>query len=141
MKEPEIVLRPSQWLNAGWILFGLVGIPFVVPPLIAIYKVIETHCHRYDFYEDHILESYGVFSVIRREVHYFRVKSMLIDEPFLYRLVDLSSVHIKTSDQFNQEFTLKAIPVVGRTLVDDLKAVVKAERKHHNVREFDMYDL
>jgi membrane protein YdbS with pleckstrin-like domain len=140
MKEPELTLRPSQWLNSGWILFGLVGIPFVVPTLIAIFKMVETYCHRYDFYEDHILESKGIFNVIRREVHYFRVKSILIDEPFLYRVVDLSSIHIKTSDQFNQEFTLKAIPV-GRTLVNDLKAVVKVERAHHNVREFDMYDL
>lgn len=140
MREPELTLRPSQWLNAGWILFGLVGIPFVVPPLIAIYKMIETHCHRYDFYEDHILESKGVFSVTRNEIHYFRVKSIQIDEPFLYRLVSLSNIHIKTSDQYTMEFTLQALPV-GRTLVDDLKAVVKAERKHHNVREFDMYDL
>jgi hypothetical protein len=38
------------------------------------------------------------------------------------------------------EFTLKAIPV-GKTLVNDLRTVVKAERKAHNVREFDMYDL
>jgi hypothetical protein len=35
---------------------------------------------------------------------------------------------------------LKAVPV-GRTLVNDLRNVVRAERKEHNVREFDMYDL
>lgn len=140
MNEPEITLKPSQWLNAGWILFGLAGIMFVIPPLIAIWKIIELYCHKYDFYEDHILESNGVFTVTRNEIHYFRIKSIQIDEPFLYRLVDLSSLHIKTSDQYTMEFTLKAIPV-GRTLVDDLRAVVKAERKAHNVREFDMYDL
>lgn len=140
MNEPEITLRPSQWLNAGWILFGLVGIPLVFPTVIAIYKMIETHCHRYDFYEDHILESKGVFSVIRNEVHYFRIKSIQVEEPFLHRVVDISNVHIKTSDQYMLDFTLKALPV-GRTLVKDLKRVVKVERKAHNVREFDMYDL
>ena len=140
MNEPEITLRPSQWLNAGWILFGLAGIMFVIPPLITIYKMIETYCHRYDFYEDHILESKGVFNVTRNEIHYFRVKSIQVDEPFLYRLVDISNIRIITSDQFIKEFTLKAVPV-GRTLVNDLRAVVKAERKAHNVREFDMYDL
>jgi uncharacterized membrane protein YdbT with pleckstrin-like domain len=140
MNEPEITLRPSQWTNLGWILFGLGGIMFVIPPLIAIYKMIETYCIRYDFYEDHILESKGVFSVTRNEIHYFRVKSIQIDEPFLYRLVSLSNIHIKTSDQYTMEFTLRALPV-GRTLVNDLRAVVKAERKNHSVREFDMYDL
>lgn len=140
MNEPEITLKPSQWLNAGWILFGLAGIMFVIPPLIAIWKMIELYYHKYDFYEDHILESNGVFTVTRNEIHYFRIKSIQIDEPFLYRLVGLSSLHIKTSDQYTMEFTLKAIPV-GKTLVNDLRAVVKLERKAHNVREFDMYDL
>jgi uncharacterized membrane protein YdbT with pleckstrin-like domain len=140
MNEPELTLRPSQWLNAGWILFGLVGIPLVLPTIAAIWKVVETYCHRYDLYEDHILESTGVFTVTRNEIHYFRIKSIQIDEPFLYRLVGLSNIHIKTSDQFMMDFTLKAVPV-GRTLVNDLRNVVRAERKAHNVREFDMYDL
>jgi len=140
MNEPEITLRPSQWINSGWILFGLVGLPFVIPPLIAIWKMIETHCHRYDFYEDHILESNGVFDVTRNEIHYFRIKSIQIEEPFLYRVVEISNIHIKTSDQFNQEVTLRALPV-GKTLVTDLRRVVKSERKAHSVREFDMYDL
>lgn len=140
MDEPEITLRPSQWLNTGWIMFGLVGIPFILPPLIALFKMLELYCHRYDFYETHILESKGIFSVTRNEVHYFRIKSIQVEEPFLYRLVNLTTVHIKTSDQFNKEFVLKAIPV-GKSLVQDLRNVVKAERKMHNVREFDMYDL
>ena len=121
-------------------MFGLIGIPIVLPTLVAIYKMIELHCHRYDFYEDHILETKGVFSVVRNEIHYFRIKSIQIEEPFLYRLVDITNVHIKTSDQFNKEVVLSAIPV-GRTLVSDLKRVVALERKNHNVREFDMYDL
>lgn len=140
MNEPELTLRPSQWLNTGWIMFGLIGIPIVLPTLVAIYKMIELHCHRYDFYVDHILETKGVFSVVRNEIHYFRIKSIQIEEPFLYRLVDITNVHIKTSDQFNKEVVLSAIPV-GRTLVSDLKRVVALERKNHNVREFDMYDL
>jgi uncharacterized membrane protein YdbT with pleckstrin-like domain len=140
MDKPEITLRPSQWLNTGWIMFGLVGIPFILPPIIALYKMIETYCHRYDFYETHILESKGVFNVLRNEVHYYRVKSIQVEEPLLYRLVGLTTVHIKTSDQFNKEFILKAIPV-GKSLVQDLRNVVKAERKMHNVREFDMYEL
>lgn len=140
MNEPELTLRPSQWINSGWILFGLVGIPFVIPTLIALFKMLETYCHRYDFYEDHILESKGIFSVTRNETHYYRIKSILMEEPFLYRVVDIYNIHIRTSDQYNQDVLLHAVPV-GKTLVDDLKRVVKLERKQHNVREFDMYEL
>lgn len=140
MNEPELTLRPSQWINAGWIMFGLVGIPLIFPPLIALFKMLETYCHRYDFYEDHIVESKGIFSITRNEIHFFRIKSIRMEEPFLYRIVDIYNIYIRTSDLFNQDVLLHAVPV-GKTLVDDLKRVVKLERKSHNVREFDMYDL
>lgn len=140
MNEPELTLRPSQWINAGWIMFGLVGIPLIFPPLIALFKMLETYCHRYDFYEDHIVESKGIFSITRNEIHFFRIKSIRMEEPFLYRVVDIYNIYIRTSDLFNQDVLLHAVPV-GKTLVDDLKRVVKLERKSHNVREFDMYDL
>lgn len=140
MNKLPLTLKPSQWTNAGWILFGLVGIMFVVPPLIAIYKIMETYCHRYDLYDNHILESTGVFTVTRNEINYFRVKSIQIEEPFLYRFVELHSIHIKTSDQYIKDFTIKAVPV-DSTLVKNLRNLVRSERKVHNVREFDMYDL
>lgn len=135
--NPELILRPSQWTNAGWIMFGLLGIPLVIPPLIALYKIIDVHCHRYQFYETHIIETKGVFSVTHSEIYYFRIKSIQVEEPLLYRLVGLSNIHIKTSDQYIREITINAIPV-GLTLVNDLRNVVKAERTNNNVRELDM---
>lgn len=133
----ELILRPSQWTNAGWIMFGLLGIPLVIPPLIALYKIIEVHCHRYQFYETHIIETKGVFNVTHSEVYYYRIKSIQVEEPLLFRLVGLSNIHIKTSDQYIREITVNAIPV-GLTLVNDLRNVVKVERKNNNVRELDM---
>jgi uncharacterized membrane protein YdbT with pleckstrin-like domain len=137
MKEPEIVLKPSQWTNIGWIVFGLVGIPLVIPPLIALYKIIEVYCHRYQFYETHIIETKGVFSITHSEIYYFRIKSIQVEEPLLFRLVGLSNIHIRTSDQYIRELTLSALPV-GKTLVTDLRNVVKVERANNNVRELDM---
>lgn len=133
----ELILRPSQWTNAGWIMFGLLGIPLVIPPLIALYKIIEVHCHRYQFYETHIIETKGVFSVTHSEIYYYRIKSIQVEEPLLFRLVGLSNIHIKTSDQYIREITINAIPV-GLTLVNDLRNVVKIERTNNNVRELDM---
>jgi uncharacterized membrane protein YdbT with pleckstrin-like domain len=135
--NPELILKPSQWINAGWIMFGLLGIPLVIPPLIALYKIIEVHCHRYQFYETHIIETKGVFNVTHSEIYYFRIKSIQVEEPLLFRLVGLSNIHIKTSDQYIRELTLSALPV-GETLVTDLRNVVKLERANNNVRELDM---
>lgn len=133
----ELILRPSQWTNAGWIMFGLLGIPLVIPPLIALYKIIEVHCHRYQFYETHIIETKGVLNVTHSEIYYYRIKSIQVEEPLLFRLVGLSNIHIKTSDQYIREITINAIPV-GLTLVNDLRNVVKVERTNNNVRELDM---
>ena len=86
------------------------------------------------------MESKGIFSITRNEIHFFRIKSIRMEEPFLYRVVDIYNIYIRTSDLFNQDVLLHAVPV-GKKLVDDMKRVVKLERKSHNVREFDMYDL
>lgn len=137
MNEPEIIMKPSQWINAGWIMFGLLGIPLLIPPLIALYKIIEVHCHRYSFYEAHIIETKGVFNVTHSEIYYFRIKSIQVGEPLLYRLVGLSNINIKTSDQYIREITINAVPV-GLILVSDLRNIVKLERKNNNVRELDL---
>ena len=118
-------------------MFGLLGIPLVIPPLIAIYKIIKVSCHRYDFYVDHILETKGVFTKVTNEVHYFRVKSMQLEEPLLYRLVGLSTLRIKSSDWYVPYLDIMAIPI-GETLMKDIKKVVSLERKNHQVREYDI---
>jgi uncharacterized membrane protein YdbT with pleckstrin-like domain len=134
---PELILKPSQWTNAGWIMFGLLGMPLVIPPLIALYKIADVYCHRYQFYETHIIETKGVFSITHSEIYYFRIKSIQVEEPLLFRLVGLSNIHIKTSDQYIRELTLSALPV-RETLLTDLRNVVKLERANNNVRELDM---
>lgn len=140
MEEIEMTLRPSQWINVGWILFGLLGIPLVIPPIIAIYKVIETYCHKYDFYPDIVLESSGVFDVTINEVHYYRIKSIRIEEPFLYRFVGLSDVYIRTSAPFHTELKIIAIPY-AKLFVSELRLAVETERKNKGVKELDIYEL
>jgi uncharacterized membrane protein YdbT with pleckstrin-like domain len=140
MKEPEIVLKPSQWTNIGWIVFGLVGMTFILPPIIALYMILDVYCHRYSFYETHIIESRGVFNVTHNEVRFYRIKSIQQEEPLLFRIVGLSNIHIKTSDQYVRDFKIKAVPV-GKSLVQDLRKVSKLERSNNKVREFDFYDM
>jgi len=137
MDRPELILKPSQWINTGWIMFGLLGIPLVIPPIIALYKIIYVSCHRYHFFEDHILETKGVFNRTTNEVHYFRIKSMQLEEPLLYRFVGLSTLRIKSSDWYVPYLDVSAI-TIGDTLMKDLKKVVSLERKNHQVREYDI---
>lgn len=150
MEQDEIILvmKPSQWLNFGWFLVGIVGgiilIPLgpvaLIPILIYLWKVIELSCWKYEFWGEMIIEKKGVFNVIRREVHYYRIKSLLLEEPLLYRLVGIGNLHVKTSDKFNQDFTFVAVDNCEQ-LRQILRTIVQEHRDEKGVKEFDLYDL
>lgn len=135
-------------MNFKWLLVGVIGgvilLPLgpaaVVPMLIYLWKVIELHYWKYEFWGEMIVEKKGVFDVVRREVYYYRIKSLLLEEPFLYRVVGISNLHVKTSDQFNQEFTFVGIDS-GEQLRQTLGTLVREHRKERGVKEFDLYEL
>ena len=140
MDNIELTLKPSQWINIGWVIFGVLGIPLVFPPLIAIWKILEVSCHRYDFYDDRITETSGVINVTTNEIYYHRIKGTSLEEPLLYRIVGLSTLHVRTSDPYVSELNIVAIPI-GKALMKDLKNIVKASKKKNGVKEFDMFSM
>jgi len=140
MDEIELTLKPSQWINIGWVIFGIVGLLFVIPPIVAIWKILEVSCHRYDFYDDRITETKGIVNSITNEVYYHRIKGVNMEEPILYQIVGLSTLNIRTSDPYVTELEIKAIPI-GKTLMRDLNNVVKVSKKKEGVREFDMFNM
>jgi uncharacterized membrane protein YdbT with pleckstrin-like domain len=132
----EYELKPNQLINFGWVMFGVVGLPFVIPPLIALYKLIYTYMWSYKFYEDIVIEQTGVFNITKKEINYFRIKSVKVEKPFLYRLFNLSIVHIYSSDPFQPHLKLVAIPI-GDEIAKDIKDKAKQFRKKNKVRETD----
>ena len=131
---------PSQWVNYMWFLAGLALFFLWIPPLIAIYKYLEVYYWRYEFYERTMVERKGVFSVTRNETSYYRIKSILIEEPLWMRIFGLSNVIIKTSDEFNNIVTLYAVPN-GPELRNILREAVDERRTEQGVKEFDLHSL
>jgi len=134
------VKSPSQWVNYLWFLFGLALFFLWVPPLVAIYKYLEVYYWRYEFYERTMVERKGVFSVTRNETSYYRIKSILIEEPLWMRIFGLSNVIIKTSDEFNNIVTLYAVPN-GPEIRNILREAVDQRRTEQGVKEFDLHSL
>ena len=135
-----VTKSPSQWVNYLWFLFGLVLFFLWIPPLIAIYKFLEVYYWRYEFYERTMIERKGIFSVTRTEVSYYRIKSILVEEPLWMRIFGLSNVIIKTSDEFNNIVTLYAVPN-GTELRSILREVTDQRRTEQGVKEFDLHSL
>ena len=148
MGNLRFILQPSQWINTGWILFGLVGgylMVFIHPffgffTLFALYKIYEVSCWRYEFYDDIIIERKGVFLVTRRELYYHRIKSVLVVEPLLHRLVDIGNIQVVTSDNYASTFTFTGVSMV-QDLSNNLRGSIGKGRKKNNVREFDLYNM
>ena len=100
--EYVLTLKPSQWINAGWFILPIVAAVIYLPLcglalIAAIYKYYEISTWKYDVYTRTIQESKGVFTVVSEEIQYFRIKSIMVDEPFWMRVLGLSIVRVATS--------------------------------------------
>lgn len=118
----EIVkFKPSHWVNFLWYITVCFFIPaayfsgnllWLIPIVIPIWKAIELTCWSYEIpiEGEYVIETKGVFSQTRVEVHCFRIKSIQIVKPnLLFILFGLSNVVVKTSEPFKPTLTYYAI--------------------------------
>lgn len=108
--------------------------------LYSLYKVYEVSCWRYEFYDDVIIERKGVFLVTTRELYYHRIKSVMVVEPLLHRVVDIGNIEVVTSDKFANTFTFTGVSMV-QDISNNLRGSISKGRKKNNVREFDLYNM
>ena len=140
----HLSVSPSNFINIGWALIIPISSymnPFlgILTLFIFIYKMIEVNCWRYEFYDDVVVEKKGVFSITREEVHYSRIKSIMVEEPFLMRLVGIQIIHVITSEQFKPRFTFYAIEG-GEHIKKLLDELVLMSRKNSGIRELDIFN-
>jgi uncharacterized membrane protein YdbT with pleckstrin-like domain len=138
----EGTLHPSYWtvVPSGIIpvLLTFIGLPILLP--FTIYRIIEIRCWRYHFNERTIIEQQGIFSVSHTELHYYRIKSIRIEEPFIMRLVGLSNVHIESSDPYKPSMRLYAVRN-SMQIREFLRAKADYWRRKVGVREIDMHNI
>jgi membrane protein YdbS with pleckstrin-like domain len=146
------VIKPSQWINFGWLLIavlfafiiklwlnislGWAAIPFT----IWLWKCVVTSCWQFQCHEKTITERKGVFSMTKIEIHYFRIKSIRIDKPFLFRLVGLSNIDLITSDPLIPVLRLYAISN-SESMRKYIKEMTDYWRKNSGVKESDIHIL
>jgi len=135
-----MTIRPSQWINIGWIIFGVIGITFIIPPIIAAYKMLEVYTWTYTIDKHRIIEKKGLFSVNHLETNLYRIKSFRFDEPFLMRLVGIGNLYIKSSDPYQPELKMIGIQK-GEELWRKLSIKTLDNRKQFGVKEYDLYNL
>lgn len=134
-----LTVQPSHWIIAHLYLISI-AIAFVFPPalLFTVYIYYDLKCWKFNFFEHKILEKKGLFSIKETENNYFRIKSVTLDKPFLYRLVGLSILTIETSDFAKPTLVLNGIQN-GDELRSFLYERIQLSRKTEVVREMDIF--
>jgi uncharacterized membrane protein YdbT with pleckstrin-like domain len=131
-------------MNIVWYLSP--ALTFLFPPLVfptlimAWYKYFEIETWKYNFLERTIEERKGVFSVTQEEVQYYRIKSIMIEEPLWMRFFGLCIINIITSEQFKPRLTLYAVND-GEQLKDLISDMTYQWRLKMNIRDHDIYNV
>lgn len=137
-------IKPSHFMNIVWYLSPT--LTFLFPPLVfptlimAWYKYFEVETWKYNFLERTIEERKGVFSVTQEEVQYYRIKSIMIEEPLWMRFFGLCVINIITSEQFKPRLTLYAVND-GEQLKDLISDMTYQWRLKMNIRDHDIYNI
>ena len=138
MAETTVWRGPSsQWKNGG--VFILCGLLFwlIAPIFIALARYLQTKNKIYELTTERLKIGEGVFTRITDTLELYRVKDIEIRQPFLYRLVGVENIELKTSDASSPLVFLDAIPVaVG--LADKIRNQVEIIRQQKSVREIDI---
>jgi len=144
------VMKPSQLVNIWWLLLFLslitIGIITqmywfgIITGIIWFSKWLIVKCWSFRFHEKTIAERKGVFSVLTREIHYFRIKSVRHHEPLLLRIFGLSNVVLVTSDPLIPMLRLYGIRY-GSDVISAIKEEVSIWRRERTVKEQDIHPL
>ncbi len=130
---------PSQVTNLG--VFVVCGLLFflVVPVFYAIWRWIVTRCHRYTVTDQRIRETQGVFNKQTDSTELYRVKDVVLLEPFGLRLFHRGNIELRTSDASSPLLVLRAVPEPA-ALREQILLAAEARRDAKGVRELDLTD-
>ena len=128
--------HPSHVVNLP--IYIVCGITFflVVPLLYGVWRWVELRCRRYELTNQRLRIIHGVFNRDEDELELYRVKDIILSQPFILRLFSLGNLTLHTSDRTTPELTIPALtdPSAFRDL---LREQVERRRDEKRVREID----
>lgn len=133
-----LTISPSQWINILWIIFGVTLYFLYIPPIIALFKILQVYAWKYELTERYIVERKGLFNRSIRQVPYYRIRSVQMDQPLFLRIFGLSVIMIKTSDHYVSNMRIYAVPN-GEELLGEINDVVEFWRQKENIKDVNLY--
>lgn len=128
---------PSQVTNLGVYIVCALLFFLVVPVFYAIWRWIVTRYFRYTVSDQRIRVTQGVFNKRTDSIELYRVKDVVLLQPFGLRLFGLGNVELRTSDKTSPLLTLNAVPD-PTGLRERILLAAEARRDAKGVRELDV---
>ena len=129
--------NPSQVTNLGVYVVCALLFFLVVPVFYAIWRWIVTRCFRYSVSDQRIRVTQGVFNKRTDSVELYRVKDVVLLQPFGLRMFGVGNVELRTSDMTTPLLTLNAVPEPA-ALREKILLAAEARRDVKGVRELDV---
>lgn len=142
-EEEELLhIYPSQWINFVYYLLPLLG--FVHPwgftlALLTIYKRYEIQTWSYVVTTHRTIETHGVINRESQEVLHYRIKSIMIEEPFWLRILGLAHVHVISSEQFKPKMSILAVSD-SEGIRNFLSTAAREWRQEVGIKEYDVFN-
>ena len=112
---------------------------FVAPACNVLYKFIFVKTWKIEITNQRVIEEMGVFSKAIDEAELYRIKDIRLGQPFIFRLLGLSTIVMVTSDVSDPLITIPCINSKdAKILREELRASVEARRSEKSIREIDV---
>ena len=129
--------NPSQIPNIGYYLLCIILAPLLgLGVIMFLVRYLETKYTKFEITNERIIQQNGVLSRRTNETELYRVKDIILDEPFFLRIFGLSNVLIVTSDRTSPLILVNAIEN-GGVIRRELREAVELRRDKKGVREMD----
>jgi uncharacterized membrane protein YdbT with pleckstrin-like domain len=129
--------NPSQIPNIGYYLLCIILAPLLgLGVIMFLVRYLETKFTKFEITNERIIQQNGVLSRRTNETELYRVKDIILDEPFFLRIFGLSNVLIVTSDRTSPLILVNAIEN-GGIIRRELREAVELRRDKKGVREMD----
>lgn len=144
--------KSSQILNVkNFTIFGVIAIGSLVAAnyysgwisivaglcvLRMLYSWFYINTATYTLTNQRIIRKEGVFSRVTFEIELYRVKDVLLLEPFIYRLFSLGNIRLVSSQKTTHNLVLDAIHKPAE-LREQIRKLVETRRTEKGVGEFD----
>lgn len=144
--------RPSQWTNAAvfFVCFVLLaaltgamvemqgsrpvlGLLTALPLVRAAVAYLDTRCRSYLLTDQRFRYSFGILSRRFHDVELYRIKDVVLDQPFFLRILGLSNITIVGFDMVKPIVKIRAIRD-GANVREVFRNLVEARRDVKSVR-------